>query len=576
MSDVSPSIAVVGEGPAVAAVDAALSDVSATVETTDVAGIADADLGIVVGVTGSDGFVQVNQTAADADVPWIAIEVGGIGGHPTGTGTVSVFSATGPCYACLRTRVAANTASTEELEGESMARTDARFAGAVAGRLAVAHVTGDPVTGTVIEIPRTERELLAVPTCPVCGSSTRDHGVTRSHATMSVTESADRAERAVDDRLGIVSVVGERESYPAPYYLANIASTDEFSDGAAMDHAAGVAPDWDAAYMKALGEAMERYAAAIYREDTFETATVDSVESGVPPSAFVRPDDATDPSADDAIEWLPGTTLSTDESVKLPAEFVVFPPPEERFAPAITTGLGLGNSPTEALLSGLYEVIERDAMMLSWYSTYDPVGIAGTGAEIEALTRRCRSEGLTTQLVLLTQDIDVPVVAATVTRDEWPRFAAGTSAALDPNAAGRAALAEAVQNWMELRSLGQADAAEAGRGVARYADRPGEVTDFFDPDTTVDAAAVGPDTVPSGEDELDAVCDRVADVDLTPYATRLTTRDVDTLGFEVTRVLIPDAQPLFIDDPFFGDRARTIPNELGYRPRLDRGYHPFP
>ncbi len=36
----------------------------------------------------------------------------------------------------------------------------------------------------------------------------------------------------------------------------------------------------------------------------------------------------------------------------------------ERVRPATTTGLGLGNTVTEALLTGLYEVIERDAAML--------------------------------------------------------------------------------------------------------------------------------------------------------------------------------------------------------------------
>jgi len=56
----------------------------------------------------------------------------------------------------------------------------------------------------------------------------------------------------------------------------------------------------------------------------------------------------------------------------------------------------------------------------------------------------------------------------------------------------------------------------------------------------------------------------------------LTTRDVAEAGFEVVRVLVPEAQPLFTGDRYFGERARSVPRELGYRPRFDRPPHPYP
>ncbi len=82
--------------------------------------------------------------------------------------------------------------------------------------------------------------------------------------------------------------------------------------------------------------------------------------------------------------------------------------------------------------------------------------------------------------------------------------------------------------------------------------------------------------MPTGRDRLEALCSRTADVGLTPYAARLTTRDIDELGFEAVRVLVPGAQPLFTDEPFFGERARTVPTELGFEPRLERAFHPYP
>ena len=70
--------------------------------------------------------------------------------------------------------------------------------------------------------------------------------------------------------------------------------------------------------------------------------------------------------------------------------------------------------------------------------------------------------------------------------------------------------------------------------------------------------------------------ERVVDAGLSTYGIRLTPRDLETIGFEVVRAVVPSAQPLFTGDPFFGERARSVPDDLGFEPRLDRRYHPYP
>jgi ribosomal protein S12 methylthiotransferase accessory factor len=367
-------------------------------------------------------------------------------------------------------------------------------------------------------------------------------------------------------------------SFPAPYYLATGAETDGFSDASAATKAAGVATDWNTAYMRALGEALERYAAGVYRNADFERAGAADRANAVRPAAFAGVE-ADDEAAE--ISWVGGERLDTGESASLPAEFVQFPPPEKRFGPAITTGLGLGSSPEEALLSGLYETVERDATMLAWYSTFEPLELSVEDDGFETLSRRAASEGLAVTPLLVTQDVDVPVVAVAVHRegresDEegWPRFAVGSDADLDAGVAARSALCEALQNWMELRSMGPEGAESASGWIGRYGSFPEPVREFLDVDGWVDASAVGVD-VPS-EDELDAVLERVVNADLTPYAAWLTTRDVRDLGFEVARVLVPEAQPLFTREPVFAERVRTVPESLGFESRPDREPHPYP
>ncbi|WP_144797756.1 YcaO-like family protein [Halorubrum depositum] len=561
-------IALVGEGPAVDAVSTALGDVDVNVMPVEPGLLDGFDLAVVVDTAGSDAFAAAN----DALDRWVGIEVGGLGGVPLADvdAVVTVFDEA--CYDCLRARVASGGA--EPADAPKGRRSAVRYAGALAGRRVIRLLAGDPVADTVVEVPGAERTLLPVPGCD-CGDAPGD-ALPREHAERSLAESIDRAERAVDPRIGALSEVGERESFPVPYYVARVADTTPFSDARAAEFGGGVDAGWDAAFMKALGEGLERYAAGVYREASFTRAPAANVPSPVTPDAFVRPDDAESYDRDDGLAWVTGESLATGEPASLPAEFVHFPPPERRYRPAITTGLGLGNSGPEAALSGLYEAIERDATMTSWYSTTEPLGLEVEDSTFAELEKRARAESLSVTPLLVTTDVDVPVVAVGVHRDgDWPRFAAGSGADLDPVAAARSALAEALQNWTELRSMGPEAAAEEGAAIGHHADFPDETRAFFDPDASVPADALGEPAV-SGTDELEAVVDRVETVGLEPYVARLTTRDLAGMGFEAVRVLVPGAQPLFTGDPFFGDRARDVPRSMGFEPELEKEYHPFP
>lgn len=566
------TVAIVGDGPAVAAVEAALGDVDAAVESTDVEGVADAELGVVVGVAGAGGFRAANRAAREGETPLVTVEVGGLGGRPladTDAG-VAVLAPDGPCFDCLVGRV--DSTGQEPAESASADRSTVRLAGAHAGRLAVDALRGEAVPGTVVELPHVERSVAPLPNCD-CGE--RPDGDLRrdDEADSRSLEAALQAgEALVDDRVGLVTAVGERESFPAPYYLASVSDTSGFSDAEAARQAAGVDPDWNAAYMRAVGEALERYSAGVYREADFETRPVGH-ENAVAPAEFVRPESQSEP---ESLDWARGEHLQTGGDALLPADRVVFPPPDDAAGPSITTGLGLGNTGTEALLSGLYETVERDATMLAWYSTFEPLGLGVDDEEFAELRKHARAEDLSVTPLLCTQDVDVPVVAVAVHREDWPRFALGSAADLDPEAAATDALAEALQNWMELRAMGPERAGEESGAIGKYADFPRDVRGFVDPDTTVPAGDVGPAEAPEGTDELDAVLDALADADLDAYAARLTPRDVDQAGFEAVRVLVPEAQPLFVSEPFFGDRARRVPRELGFQARLDRPFHPFP
>ena len=561
------TVGVLGDGAAVAAIRAAVADTDAESVAIAPSELSGVDVAAAAGRIGSDSLGRATVTARSSRTPLVTVELGGIGATPVAgvDAAVSGYTPGTACHECLRSRVAAADPETGDPDADT---STARLAGAIAGHELAALVAGGESTllGGVVELPHARRRVLPVPYCE-CRADDGDDALRRHEVDRSLGDSISLAETAFDARVGPISSVGEAESFPVPYYLATLADTP-FSDADAPDHAAGVGADWDPAFMKALGEALERYSAAIYRETDF----VDP-ERPVPPERFVSPDDADG----DVTRWCEAEHLATGATVQLPAEMAVFPPPERTIRPAITTGLGLGNGGADAIRSGLYEVIERDATMLSWYSTDEPLGLAVDDDGYRTLERRAGSEGLRVTALLCTQDIDVPVVAACVHRDgEWPRFAAGSSADFDPHAAARGALEEAIQNWLELRRMGEERADSEGGAIGTHAAFPEPAREFVTPGTTVPAAEVGPAEPPTGASALDQLVDRVTDAGLDPYAARLTPRDVESMGFEAVRAVVPAAQPLFTGDPYFGERARTVPESLGFEPAPDRTYHPFP
>jgi len=151
--------------------------------------------------------------------------------------------------------------------------------------------------------------------------------------TLGLDAAVERAERAIDDRVGPVSSIAEVESFPAPYYLATVAETTAFSDAtSAPRQAAGVADDWNAALMKAVGEGLERYCAGVYRDAEFVRASEDDLENAVAPADLVRPDDTPAYDSGEEHRWVPGEALETGEPTHLPAAAVQFPSRAHRWS----------------------------------------------------------------------------------------------------------------------------------------------------------------------------------------------------------------------------------------------------
>ncbi|MBU1308839.1 MAG: YcaO-like family protein [Gammaproteobacteria bacterium] len=163
------------------------------------------------------------------------------------------------------------------------------------------------------------------------------------------------------------------------------------------------------------------------------------------------------------IHWAQGVCLNSLQQVPIPAQLVWlnqhFLTGQERFFPQISTGLAAGESIAHAALTGLREVIERDAFTSYWLLQKTPRRIrpellVPAGSALEAMIER---SGLTLDLLWLETDIQVPSILCLLQLPECRGLAVGMSTHLNAAVAAEKAIVEAFHtyNWiLEMRRSG--------------------------------------------------------------------------------------------------------------------------
>ncbi|MFB6253040.1 MAG: hypothetical protein ABEI06_00350, partial [Halobacteriaceae archaeon] len=193
-------VGIVGDGPAVTALEHAFSSANLQSELVSIDELQEYEMGIVVGVVGSPGFERANSVLFETNTPWCAIEIGGIGGCgiESISATISLFGPHHGCYECLQTRL--ESTDTTNTEVSQSPRTDIYYAGATAARLTIQFFNESVEPGTIIEIPYAEHTLYPVPCCNVCDNN-KQQTLQIQHTDRSLDESIQLAERGVDDKV---------------------------------------------------------------------------------------------------------------------------------------------------------------------------------------------------------------------------------------------------------------------------------------------------------------------------------------------------------------------------------------
>ncbi|MQS16832.1 TOMM precursor leader peptide-binding protein [Streptomyces kaniharaensis] len=481
-----------------------------------------------------------------------------------------------------------------------------------------------PVGGCPVcrPLPPDDAEAARLPLTP---RPLPDPAVLRGPNHRATTADALRAE-LFDERFGPVRRLFRTED------SAFALTTAQVTDGRLVDDGGyGRAGDFASSERIALFEALERFAGMrpVGRRTTLRASFAElGPEAAVDPVRLGLPDPAHDGhparrtvryTPDLPLDWVHGWSLTRRRPVAVPEHVAYWDVPGEdrpRVVYESSNGCGLGNSPQEAALYGLFEVAERDAFLMAWYAGTPLPRITppADDPEVAALVDRATLLGYRPTLLDATNDFGIPAVIAlcryTGTHPDAPRTFLAAGAHHDPRAAIRSALAEVVTNVQQAPH--RATAYGSPRDPARL--RPM----LTDPELVVTLDDhVGLNTLPEAQPRLDFLFDGPPPVDWrerwpgapTPVADLTTLLETtverlaaeglevvvvgqdepgarDRLGLHCAKVIVPGSLPMtfgHVNRRTLGlPRLLEVPYRLGRTPRplrhdeLPLHPHPFP
>ncbi|MEN9985098.1 MAG: hypothetical protein RI925_600 [Pseudomonadota bacterium] len=151
---------------------------------------------------------------------------------------------------------------------------------------------------------------------------------------------------------------------------------------------------------------------------------------------------------DTLMAWSPAWSLTHHSARLLPlaACYADVPAPWSDYASWSSNGCASGNCREEAILQGLLEVVERDAVAIWWYNALPRPAYPSQHAGPAWLrTTQALGSDWDSWMLDLTHDMGIPVVAAIARHTTSGNWALGFGCSLEPTLAAERALTELIQ-----------------------------------------------------------------------------------------------------------------------------------
>ena len=318
----------------------------------------------------------------------------------------------------------------------------------------------------------------------------------------------------------------------------------------------------DHARASAMMEGFERYSAERQDSDEVTIAGLDEISDlgeYINPESLNLPKDFKKQSLDSMkLEWSPVKDIISDKEYYIPTNAIYHPYIHgndcESLFKSNTNGLASGNILEEAILHGIFEVIERDAWSIFelTHKNYAQIDLDSIESDIVNDTiDRFESNGIKIKLMDFTADINVPTIAAsaddTVTRDAG-LLTLGMGTHLDPEVAILRSLTEVAQSRATQINGAREDTVRADFAREAGYERMKRINKYYfrEEDEKISLSSIENKSTTSITADLEIVKDELIanDIDKILYYD-LTRPELDV---SVVRVIIPEME-LFALDP---------------------------
>jgi len=270
------------------------------------------------------------------------------------------------------------------------------------------------------------------------------------------------------------------------------------------------------------------------------------------------------------LEWMSGWDILNDCEMLVPTNAIYHPHTRGMFLfRSNTSGLASGNTIEEAIVHGLLEVIERDAISIAEYSRNvgTEIVLQEDDGEVYDLKSRFESNGIPVKLWLLPSVTGIPVVVAALddikTKDPT-MLVMGAGAHLSPEHAIFRALTEAAQFRLAQISGARKDVQNrSGFVVGAGYDRMKRMNKFWYEDRETITLPEIPDL--SSDSPAGSIRTIVERLRLCDAAKHVIIVDISQpwIDVPVIRAIIPTFELYTVDRERIGERARAARKERG-------------
>jgi ribosomal protein S12 methylthiotransferase accessory factor len=421
----------------------------------------------------------------------------------------------------------------------------------------------------------------------------------------------------VSSKVGIVRAVspqGRGNDEPVPPYLhtATLSHFDFRMADKSERIAAGKGRTESEAVASAIAEAVERYCAYQWNPIRTFVSKWDAVQpAAISPAECVLYSQAQYQTEgwrcvpwreDQDVTWIEGTELPSGQSVALPAGLVylVTPPPrpEDFFVPASSNGLAAGPTLAAAVLGGLCELMERDALLIAWMNRLPAreIDLSRSGAAAADIAKHYRRLSVEVRAFLMPSDLPAAVVmAVSIDSDpERPAQVIGMGCHLDPAIAVIKALYEMCQGRPSeakrfadkpprerLKRYEDVQTLDDHSAFASQPERRHEFEFLWARGTKVGIEELTNPATGNVERDLDHTARALTALGCRAAYVDLTLPDVAPYGIHVVRTIATGLQPVHFGhgtERLGGRRLFEVPQKLGFadRPRTVDDLNPCP